>query len=72
MSDQSTIAVDAMGATAVPGVHAAGNVTDLSMTLMGSAAHGNRVGAMINAQLVLEDAERAVGALRGPSAMHSH
>jgi thioredoxin reductase/SAM-dependent methyltransferase len=54
------LAVDAMGATGVPGVYAAGNVTDVSMTLMASAAHGNRVGALINAELAADDADRAV------------
>jgi thioredoxin reductase/SAM-dependent methyltransferase len=56
----SVIAVDPVGATTVPGVFAAGNATDISMTLMASAAHGNRVGAFINADLAAEDAARAV------------
>jgi thioredoxin reductase len=56
----SVIAVDPTGATSVPGVYAAGNATDISMTLMASAAHGNRVGAFVNAELAAEDAERAV------------
>lgn len=58
------IAVDPMGATGVAGVYAAGNVTDVSMTLMAAAAHGNRVGALINAELAAEDADRAVEARR--------
>ena len=56
----SVIAVEPTGATTVPGVFAAGNATDISMTLMASAAHGNRVGAWINAELASEDAARAV------------
>jgi len=60
----SVIAVDAMGATAVRGLYAAGNVTDISMTLIGSAAHGNRVGAFLNADLAAEDADRAVAERR--------
>jgi thioredoxin reductase len=56
----SVIAVEPTGATAVPGVFAAGNATDISMTLMASAAHGMRVGAFINAELASEDAARAV------------
>lgn len=47
------------GATAVPGVFAAGNATDLSMVLIASAAHGTRVGAFVNADLAGADATRA-------------
>ena len=61
----SVVAVEPTGATAVPGVFAAGNATDISMTLMASAAHGMRVGAFINAELASEDAARAVEARRG-------
>ncbi|CAA9390205.1 MAG: Thioredoxin reductase [uncultured Nocardioides sp.] len=60
----SVIGVEATGATSVPGVFAAGNATDVSMTLMASAAHGMRVGAFINAELAGEDAARAVQAHR--------
>ncbi len=60
----TVIPVDAMGATTVPGLYAAGNATDISMTLIGSAAHGNRVGAFINADLAAEDADRAVAERR--------
>ena len=60
----SVIAVEPTGATAVPGVFAAGNATDIAMTLMASAAHGNRVGAWINAELADADATKAVEALR--------
>lgn len=56
----SVLAVEPTGATAVPGIFAAGNATDLSMTLMASAAHGNRVGAWINAELAGADATQAV------------
>jgi len=56
----SVIDVEPTGATSVPGIFAAGNATDISMTLMASAAHGNRVGAWINAELAGEDAARAV------------
>lgn len=56
----SVLAVEPTGATTVPGVFAAGNATDISMTLMASAAHGNRVGAWINAELAAADAARAV------------
>lgn len=60
----SVIAIDPVGATSVPGVYAAGNVTDISMTLIGSAAHGNRVAAFVNADLAAEDADRAVAERR--------
>jgi thioredoxin reductase len=56
----SVIEIEPTGATSVPGIFAAGNATDISMTLMASAAHGNRVGAWINAELAGEDAARAV------------
>ena len=56
----SVLVVGPTGATAVPGVYAAGNATDLSMTLMAAAAHGNRVGAWINAELLTADATKAV------------
>lgn len=60
----SVIAVEPTGATAVPGIFAAGNATDIAMTLMASAAHGNRVGAWINAELAAADATRAVAERR--------
>lgn len=48
--------VDPMtGQTAVPGVYAAGNVTDPSLQVLPSAAHGGRVGAMIAFSLAEED-----------------
>ena len=60
----SVLAVSPTGATAVPGLYAAGNATDISMTLMASAAHGMRVGAFINAELAGADAGAAVAARR--------
>jgi thioredoxin reductase (NADPH) len=56
----SAVAADPTGATAVPGVWVAGNVSDLSAQVVVSAAAGMRAGAMINADLVAEDARRAV------------
>ncbi|WP_151523689.1 FAD-dependent oxidoreductase [Serinicoccus kebangsaanensis] len=48
--------VDPMtGQTAVPGVYAAGNVTDPSLQVLPSAAHGSRIGAMISFSLADED-----------------
>ncbi|WP_040702311.1 NAD(P)/FAD-dependent oxidoreductase [Nocardiopsis ganjiahuensis] len=54
------VAADATGATAVPGVWVAGNVTSVSEQVIGSAAAGNKAGAMINADLVMAEAERAL------------
>ncbi|MEV6006813.1 FAD-dependent oxidoreductase [Streptomyces sp. NPDC051976] len=53
---------DAWGATAVPGVWAAGNVTALADTVLGAAAAGGRAGAAINGDLMAEDTRRAVAA----------
>ncbi len=60
----SVIETEPTGATCVPGIFAAGNATDISMTLVASAAHGTRVGAWINAELASEDAARAVAERR--------
>jgi thioredoxin reductase/SAM-dependent methyltransferase len=53
------IETDAMGATAIPGMYAAGNVTDPSQQVLHAAANGTRVGAMISASLAQEDLEAA-------------
>ncbi len=58
------VPVDAMGATAVPGVYAAGNVTDPSAQVGGAAAAGAFAGARINADLVAEETAAAVAARR--------
>jgi thioredoxin reductase/SAM-dependent methyltransferase len=60
----SVIAVEPTGATAVPGIFAAGNATDIAMVLVASAAHGLRVGAWINAEIAGADAARAARARR--------
>ena len=64
----SAVSADPTGATAVPGVWVAGNVSDLSAQVVVSAAAGLRAGAMINADLVSEDARRAVVAQRSVAA----
>jgi thioredoxin reductase (NADPH) len=64
----SAVAADPTGATEVPGVWVAGNVSDLSAQVVVSAAAGLRAGAMINADLVAEDARRAVAARRSVAA----
>jgi thioredoxin reductase/SAM-dependent methyltransferase len=51
----NVIEVDATGATAVPGLYAAGNVTDPSHQVLSAAAHGSRAGAMISFDLANED-----------------
>jgi thioredoxin reductase (NADPH) len=63
----SAVTADPTGATAVPGVWVAGNVSDMSAQVVVSAAAGMRAGAMINADLVLEDARLAVAASREPA-----
>ncbi len=51
-----TLEVDPVtGQTAVPGVYAAGNVTDPSLQVLAAAAHGSRVGAMIAFDLAGEE-----------------
>lgn len=49
------VQVDELGATAVPGVYAAGNVTDPGQQVLHAAAHGSRVGAMISFDLAHAD-----------------
>lgn len=56
------IAVDQMGATAAPGVWAAGNIADPYAQVIGAAAAGTKAGAAINADLIAEEAAQAVAA----------
>ncbi len=58
------VVVDATGRTDVPGVWAAGNVTDPSAQVGASAAAGAAAGAQINADLVAEEVRMAVEARR--------
>ena len=58
------VPTDPTGRTDVPGIWAAGNVTDLSAQVGASAAAGAFAGAQVNYDLVLEDGQRAVDALR--------
>ncbi|MFD7291523.1 NAD(P)/FAD-dependent oxidoreductase [Streptomyces sp. NPDC059863] len=60
------IASDPVGATAVPGVWVAGNVTDLMEQVLGAAATGLRAAGAINADLIAEDTRLAVAARRDP------
>ncbi|WP_375423443.1 FAD-dependent oxidoreductase [uncultured Friedmanniella sp.] len=52
------------GATAVPGVWVAGNVTDLRAQVISSAAAALNTAAMLNADLIAEDTRLAVSAAR--------
>ncbi|QHT57049.1 NAD(P)/FAD-dependent oxidoreductase [Cellulomonas sp. H30R-01] len=54
------VPADPFGATTLPGVWVAGNVTDLRATVVVSAAAGATAGAQVNAWLVMQDAEAAV------------
>jgi len=58
------IPVDAAGLTAVPGVWAAGNVTDIAAQVGASAAAGAFAAQQINADLVAEDTITAVARKR--------
>ncbi len=58
------VETDATGATAIPGVYAAGNVTDPSQQVLQAAANGSRVGGMISFSLAHED----IAAAARPSA----
>lgn len=60
----SYIAADPTGRTEVPGVWAAGNVTDLAAQVGAAAAAGAFAGAQINADLVQEEITRAVAGHR--------
>ena len=58
----SHIPADPTGRTEVPGVWAAGNVTDLAAQVGAAAAAGALAGAVINADLVEEETRLAVAA----------
>lgn len=55
------IAVDQMGATAIPGVYAAGNITELGAMVLGSAAAGVMAGAAINIDLLTHKVQVLLG-----------
>ncbi|SFB79475.1 NAD(P)/FAD-dependent oxidoreductase [Streptomyces aidingensis] len=60
----SRVPADPTGLTAVPGVWVAGNVTQVTEQVIGSAAAGVRAGAAINADLTEEETALAVAARR--------
>jgi thioredoxin reductase (NADPH) len=55
----SVLPVDALGRTSVPGVWAAGNVTNVSAIVIAAAAAGVAAGAQVNADLVAADVSAA-------------
>jgi thioredoxin reductase len=61
------VPADPVGATAVPGVWVAGNVTALMAQVIGAAAAGLMAGAAINGDLVMEDTRLAVAAAHQPA-----
>jgi thioredoxin reductase/SAM-dependent methyltransferase len=65
------VEVDANGATSVPGLYAAGNVTDPSQQVSAAAAHGSRIGAMISFDLAHDDL-RAAARVSGNQADWDH
>ncbi|WP_144669960.1 NAD(P)/FAD-dependent oxidoreductase [Arthrobacter sp. U41] len=60
------IETDTMGATAVAGVYAAGNVSNLMAQVITAAAEGVMAGARINADLIDEETRWAVDGRFGP------
>ncbi|WP_188510890.1 NAD(P)/FAD-dependent oxidoreductase [Conyzicola nivalis] len=58
------VATDASGATSLPGVWAAGNVTNLAGQVITSAGEGLWAGAQINASLIADDERDALEAYR--------
>ncbi len=60
------VETDAMGATGVPGVYAAGNVSNLMAQVITAAAEGVMAGARINADLIEEETRWAVEGHFGP------
>lgn len=63
----SHVAAGPAGVSGVPGVWVAGNVAEPMAQVIGSAAAGLMAGAHINADLVAEEAARAVASLRDRS-----
>ncbi len=53
------VETDATGATAIPGLYAAGNVTDPTQQVLQAAAAGSRVGSMISLSLAHDDIRAA-------------
>ncbi|TDB77017.1 methyltransferase domain-containing protein [Micromonospora sp. KC723] len=62
------VPADPQGATTVPGVRVAGNVTNPMATVPVAMAAGMQAGAALNAELVTEETDRAVAARRAATA----
>ncbi|TFV96780.1 NAD(P)/FAD-dependent oxidoreductase [Leifsonia flava] len=62
----SWLDVDPMGRTSIPGLWAAGNVTDARSSVPISMAAGNMVGAGLNADLVEEEVREALTLMPAP------
>ncbi|TDB78003.1 methyltransferase domain-containing protein [Micromonospora sp. KC721] len=62
------VPADPQGATTVPGVRVAGNVTNPMATVPVAMAAGMQAGAALNADLVTEETDRAVAARRAATA----
>jgi thioredoxin reductase len=62
------VETDATGETSVPGLYAAGNVTDPSQQVLQAAAAGSRVGGMISFSLAHDDIQAAAR----PSTVEAH
>lgn len=60
----SAVPADPTGATAVPGVWVAGNLTNLQAQVISAAAAGLNAAAAINGDLIAEDTRRAVAVSR--------
>lgn len=60
----TVVTADPTGATAVPGVWAAGNVTDMRAGVITAAAAGMNTAAAINADLIAEDVRRSIARRR--------
>ncbi|WP_411733281.1 NAD(P)/FAD-dependent oxidoreductase [Paeniglutamicibacter sp.] len=58
------VVTDETGKTEIPGLWAAGNIRDPMAQVVMAAADGLRVGAMVNADLIQEETDAAVAALR--------
>ncbi|MFJ7997745.1 NAD(P)/FAD-dependent oxidoreductase [Streptomyces sp. NPDC096310] len=60
----ATVPSDASGATSVPGVWVAGNVTGMAETVIGAAAAAVRAATALNADLITEETDRALAGRR--------
>jgi thioredoxin reductase len=64
LDEAGWVVADAVGATSVPGVWVAGNVSNARAQVITAAGEGSATAIALNADLVLEDVDRAVLDLR--------